>query len=144
MRDLRRAAREVDTDESAAALLVELAAGADLVAPSDGVTPDWVPTTQADVWLTGGPETRWSLLARTWLELPRLPGLVGRKDDTGKPINALSDGVRRPLAPRDRRRVLDGLAELPPGHAAADSPPSWPTSWPGARPAAADGCATRW
>ena len=65
------------------------------------------------------PETRWSLLARTWLELPRLPGLVGRKDDAGKPINALSDGVRRPLAPRDRRRVLDGLAELPPGHAAA-------------------------
>lgn len=119
VRDLRRAAREIDTDESTAAFLVELAAGADLVAPSDGGTPYWVPTTQADVWLTGGPETRWSLLARTWLELPRLPGLVGRKDDTGKPINALSDGVRRPLAPRDRRRVLDGLAELAPGHAAA-------------------------
>src|SRR6185312_4034689 len=119
VRDLRRAAREIDTDESAAAFLVELVAGADLVAPSEGVTPDWVPTTQADVWLTGGPETRWSLLARTWLELPRLPGLVGRKDDTGKPINALSDGARRPLAPRDRRRVLDALAELPPGHAAA-------------------------
>jgi len=119
VRDLRRAAREIDTDEPAAAFLVELVVGADLVAPSEGVTPDWVPTTQADVWLTGGPETRWSLLARTWLELPRLPGLVGRKDDTGKPINALSDGARRPLAPRDRRRVLDGLAELPPGHAAA-------------------------
>jgi len=119
VRDLRRAAREIDTDEPTAAFLIELAAGADLVAPSEGVTPDWLPTTQADVWLTGGPETRWSLLARTWLELPRLPGLVGRKDDAGKPINALSDGARRPLAPRDRRRVLDGLAELPPGHAAA-------------------------
>ena len=113
VRDLRRAAREIDADEPTAALVVELAAGADLVAPSEGVTPDWVPTTQADVWLTGGPETRWSHLARTWLDLPRLPGLVGRKDDAGKPINALSDGVRRPLAPRDRRRVLDGLAELP-------------------------------
>ena len=119
VRDLRRAAREIDTDEPTAAFLIELAAGADLVAPSEGVTPDWLPTTQADVWLAGGPETRWSLLARTWLELPRLPGLVGRKDDAGKPINALSDGARRPLAPRDRRRVLDGLAELPPGHAAA-------------------------
>jgi hypothetical protein len=119
VRDLRRAAREIDTDERGAALLIELASGADLIAPSDSVTPEWVPTTQADVWLTGGPETRWSLLARTWLELPRLPGMVGRKDDTGKPINALSDGVRRPLAPRDRRRVLEGLAELPPGHAAA-------------------------
>ena len=65
----------------------------------------------------GGPELRWSALARTWLDLPRLPGLVGRKDDAGRPISALSDGVRRPLAPRDRRRVLAGLAELPPGAA---------------------------
>ncbi len=119
VRDLRRAAREIDADEPTAALVVELAAGADLVAPSEGVPPDWVPTTQADVWLAGGPETRWSHLARTWLDLPRLPGLVGRKDEAGKPINALSDGVRRPLAPRDRRRVLDGLAELRPGHAVA-------------------------
>ncbi len=119
VRDLRRAAREIDADEATAALIVELALGADLVAPSDGATPEWTPTTQADVWLAGGPETRWSLLARTWLDLPRLPGLVGRKDDAGKPINALSDGVRRPLAPRDRRRVLDGLAELAPGQAAA-------------------------
>ena len=37
--------------------------------------------------------------------------------DAGKPINALSDAVRRPLAPRDRRRVLGGLAELGPGTA---------------------------
>ena len=119
VRDLRRTAKEIDADEPTTALVVELASGADLVAPSDGVTPEWMPTTQADVWLTGGPEIRWSLLARTWLELPRLPGMVGRKDDTGKAINALSDGVRRPLAPRDRRRVLEGLAELSPGHAAA-------------------------
>lgn len=119
VRDLRRTAREIDADEPTTALIVELASGADLVAPSDGVAPEWMPTTQADVWLTGGPEIRWSLLARTWLELPRLPGMVGRKDDAGKAINALSDGVRRPLAPRDRRRVLEGLAELSPGHAAA-------------------------
>jgi hypothetical protein len=119
VRELRRAAKEMDADETTAALLVELAVAADLVGESDGVTPDWVPTTNADVWAAGGPELRWSLLARTWLDLPRLPGLVGRKDDAGRPISALSDGVRRPLAPRDRRRVLAGLAELPPGTAAA-------------------------
>jgi hypothetical protein len=62
---------------------------------------------------------RWSLLARTWLDLPRLPGLVGRRDDAGRPISAVSDAVRRPLAPRDRRRVLAGLAELPAGTAPA-------------------------
>jgi hypothetical protein len=121
VRELRRAAREMDTDETTAALLVELALAADLVGESDGVAPDWVPTTTADVWAAGGPETRWSTIARTWLDLPRLPGLIGRKDDAGRPISALSDGVRRPLAPRDRRRVLAGLAELPPGTAPASA-----------------------
>ncbi|HLU56759.1 MAG TPA: helicase-associated domain-containing protein [Pseudonocardia sp.] len=119
VRELRRAAREMDTDEATAALLVELALAADLVGESDGVTPDWVPTTTADVWAAGGPEVRWATIARAWLDLPRMPGLVGRKDDAGRPISALSDGVRRPLAPRDRRRVLAGLAELPPGTAPA-------------------------
>jgi hypothetical protein len=121
VRELRRAAREMDTDETTAALLVELALAADLVGESDGVAPDWVPTTTADVWAAGGPETRWSAIVRTWLDLPRLPGLIGRKDDAGRPISALSDGVRRPLAPRDRRRVLAGLAELPPGTAPASA-----------------------
>jgi hypothetical protein len=115
VRELRRAAKEMDADETVAALLVELAVAADLVGESDGVAPEWVPTTNADVWAAGGPELRWSLIARTWLDLPRLPGLVGRKDDAGRAISALSDAVRRPLAPRDRRRVLAGLAELPPG-----------------------------
>ena len=32
--------------------------GADLVAESDGVAPEWVPTTTADVWAAGGPELR--------------------------------------------------------------------------------------
>jgi hypothetical protein len=117
VRELRRAAREMEADESVAALLVELAVAADLVAESDGASPEWVPTTAADVWAAGGPELRWSLLATTWLDLPRLPGLVGRRDEGDRPIAALSEGVRRPLAARDRRRVLAGLAELRPGTA---------------------------
>ncbi len=117
VRELRRAAREMDTDEATGALLVELASAADLVGETDSVGPEWVPTTAADVWSVGGPELRWSLLARSWLDMGRLPGLVGRKDDAGRTVSALSDAVRRPLAPRDRRRVLAGLAELAPGHA---------------------------
>ncbi|MCO1655069.1 helicase-associated domain-containing protein [Pseudonocardia humida] len=117
VRDLRRAAREIDADEPTAALLIEVAVAADLVTETDGAPPEYVPTTAVDVWATGGPGARWLQLARSWLDLPRLPGLVGRKDDAGKAINPLSDGVRRPLAPRDRRRVLAGLAELPPGTA---------------------------
>ncbi|WP_219417924.1 helicase-associated domain-containing protein [Pseudonocardia nigra] len=117
VRELRRAAKEMDVDEAVAALIVELAVAADLVGESDGAAPEWVPTTNVDVWAAGGPEARWAVLARTWLDLPRLPGLVGRKDEAGRPISALSDAVRRPLAPRDRRRVLAGLAELDPGTA---------------------------
>ena len=115
VRELRRVAREVDADETTAALLVELAVAADLVAESDGVAPEWVPTTAADVWAAGGPEQKWARLARAWLDLPRVPGIVGTRDDAGRPIAALADGPRRPTAPRDRRRVLAGLAELPPG-----------------------------
>ena len=117
VRELRRVAREVDADETTAALLVELAVAADLVAESDGVAPEWVPTTAADVWAAGGPEQKWARLARAWLDLPRVPGIVGTRDDAGRPIAALADGPRRPTAPRDRRRVLAGLAELPPGTA---------------------------
>ncbi len=117
VRDLRRTARDIDADEAVTALLVEIAVAGDLVAEGDGAGPEWLPTTAADGWLAAGPEVRWSQLARTWLALPRLPGMVGRRDDAGRPINALSDGVRRPLAPRDRRRILAGLAELPPGTA---------------------------
>lgn len=118
VRELRRVAKEIDADETTAALVVELAVAADLVGTGEGPNQEWVPTTAADVWAAGGPETRWSLLARTWLDLPRLPGLVGRRDEAGRPIPPLSDAVRRPLAGRDRRRVLAGLAELPPGTAA--------------------------
>jgi Helicase conserved C-terminal domain len=115
VRELRRAAREMDADEATAALLVEIAVAADLVGETDGVAPEWVPTTAADVWAAAGPEQRWAVLARTWLDLPRLPGLVGSRDDAGRPVAALSDGPRRPTAPRDRRRVLAGLGELRPG-----------------------------
>ncbi len=117
VRDLRRVARETDADESVAALLVEVAAAADLVGESDGVNAEWLPTTAADVWAAAGPEQRWAVLARAWLDLPRLPGLVGTRDDAGRPVAALSDGPRRPTAPRDRRRVLAGLAELAAGTA---------------------------
>jgi hypothetical protein len=117
VRELRRLAREVDADETTAALLAEIVVAADLVGESDGVAPEWVPTTGADVWAAGGPEQKWAVLARAWLDLPRVPGLIGARDDAGRPIAALSDGPRRPTAPRDRRRVLAGLAELPAGTA---------------------------
>lgn len=120
VRELRRAARRLDVDEAAAALVVELAAAATLVAAAEGADPQWAPTTQADGWLAQRPEQRWAALAVGWLELPRLPGLAGTRDDRDRPLAVLSEELRRPFAPRDRRWVLEVLAELPPGHGAGD------------------------
>ncbi|MDN5914673.1 MAG: helicase-associated domain-containing protein [Pseudonocardia sp.] len=115
VRDLRRVAKDCDTDEATAALLVEVLRAADLLGETETTQPEWLPTTAADAWRASPDETRWAELARAWIDLPRLPGLVGRRDEADRPIAALSDAVRRPPAGRDRRRVLTALAELAPG-----------------------------
>ncbi|MBP2475041.1 hypothetical protein JOF53_003913 [Crossiella equi] len=120
VRELRRAAKVLDVDEARAGLLAELVVGANLVGDSEGGEPEWVPTTAADAWLVGLPEQRWATLAQAWLDLPRLPGLYGRRDDKDRPLGVLSEELRRPVAPRERRRVLDVLAELPAGATVKD------------------------
>ncbi|MBW4718966.1 helicase-associated domain-containing protein [Saccharothrix obliqua] len=120
VRDLRKLAKDLAVDESRAALLVELVVNAGLVVDTEGAEPEWAPTTQADSWLTAAPEHRWATLAQAWLDLPRLPGLIGRRDDRDRLLNPLAPELNRPAAPRDRRRVLDALAALPPGTGAPD------------------------
>jgi hypothetical protein len=119
VRELRRVAKALEIDEQRLTFLVELVVGAGLVANSEEADPQWVPTTQADSWLAAGPEHRWSTLAQAWLELPRLPGLVGARDERDRLLGPLSEDLRRPLAPRDRRHVLGVLDELPSGHGVA-------------------------
>lgn len=116
VRDLRRAGKALDLDRARLALVIELAAGANLIANSADAFPRWVPTTHADTWLTTTPEQRWTMLATAWLQLPRLPGLCGVRDEKDRILGPLSDDLRRPLAPVDRRRVLSLLEELPSGH----------------------------
>ncbi|MBO0874105.1 MAG: helicase-associated domain-containing protein, partial [Pseudonocardia sp.] len=117
VRELRKMARELGLAEGEAGLLIEVMVAAGLIADSESASgSEWVPTTQADIWAAGGPEQRWLTLARAWLELARLPGMIGMRDDTDRVLGPLSDELRRPLAPRDRRRVLDAVAELPAGH----------------------------
>ncbi|WP_440899697.1 helicase-associated domain-containing protein [Actinosynnema sp.] len=120
VRELRRVAKDLDVTEERAALLVELAVSAGLVGDSAGLEPEWVPTAQADPWLAAGPEQRWAVLAQAWLELGRLPGLVGGRDDRDRLLNPLAPELARAAAPKDRRRVLEALAELEPGTAAPD------------------------
>ncbi len=121
LRDLRRLARELDTDERGAGLVTELALGAGLVADNGSATSaEWQPTTLADVWLATTPANRWATLAAAWLDLPRLPGLAGMRDAKDKVLAPLSDDLRRPPAPAERRRILNALAELRPGTGIAD------------------------
>ncbi|HWC80813.1 MAG TPA: helicase-associated domain-containing protein [Pseudonocardiaceae bacterium] len=120
VRELRKLARELVADEARATLLAELTVAGELVADTETTAPEWVPTTQSDAFRVASPEQRWATLATAWLDLPRLPGLAGLRDDRDRLLAPLSDELRRPLAPRDRRRVLDALAELPAGTAPAD------------------------
>ncbi|MQA07339.1 MAG: DNA-binding protein [Pseudonocardiaceae bacterium] len=121
VREQRRISKELDVDDARSALLVELAAGAGLIADSAEASPEWVPTTLADSWLASTPPHRWVVLAEAWLDLPRLPGMVGRQDmrhsqaRDAKPPVPLAEELHRPLAPAARRRVLAALAELEPG-----------------------------
>ena len=121
VRDLRRTGKTLDVTENRLALIVELAVAAGLIAASDDNDPQWVPTIQSDTWLASLPEQRWAPLAGAWLDLPRLPGLIGQRDEKDRLLGPLSEDLRRPLAPRDRRRILGLLDELPSGHGVRNS-----------------------
>ncbi len=117
VRDVRRTARRLDVEESTVALLAEVTVAAGLVTGSDEGTDGrlWLPTVAVDSWLAARPERRWAMLADAWLELPRLPGLAGTRDDKDRPLAPLSEELRQPRAMAQRRRVLDVLADLPAG-----------------------------
>jgi Helicase conserved C-terminal domain len=117
VRDVRRTARLLDVDEARVALLAEVAVAAGLITWTDEAAgaPLWLPTVAADSWLAAPPQRRWAMLARAWLELPRLPGLARTRDDKDRPLAALSEELRRPRAPAQRRRILEVIAELPAG-----------------------------
>src|SRR5690606_3646098 len=120
VRDLRSAARMLQVEEQVAALLVEVAAAAGLLAVGspDG-TESWLPTGEYDEWCRLGAAERGERLASAWLGMPRLPGLVGAKDANGRAGNALAPGLVDPHAADTRRLALSLVAELPEGTALA-------------------------
>ncbi|GLW32051.1 helicase-associated domain-containing protein [Actinoplanes regularis] len=127
VRDLKRLARAAGCDEPGAALLVEVAYAAGLLGESEapvhrapGAVQDiFLPTGAYDLWRATGMAHRWSVLARAWLTMTRQPGLVGRRDERDRPINALAPDAERAGAPQARREALDALAGLEPGAAPA-------------------------
>ena len=128
VRELRRAARELDVDERHAALLIEVAHASGLLAPDGETGESWLPTAGPggyDAWLMQPTATRWCLLARAWVSTTRVPGLVGRRDSldsVGRPApapNALGPDVDRALAPIVRSDLLKLLDTVDPGTAPA-------------------------
>jgi Helicase conserved C-terminal domain len=121
VRDLRTTATELHVDEPTAALIVETAYAAGLLATAadpDG-NPAWVPTDLYDQWTARPVPERWSALARAWLESPRMPSLVGDRDPAGKVWNALAPELAGVHQVESRRMALEQLAALPPGEVLA-------------------------
>ncbi|WP_424184084.1 helicase-associated domain-containing protein [Actinokineospora sp. G85] len=121
VRDLKKVAKAVELSDRDTTVLVEVAVAASLVADSETTSPEWAPTTHADLWLAAAPANRWATLAAAWLDLPRVPGLGGMRDPKDRLLAPLSDELRRPVAPVERSRVLAALAELRTGAAVVDA-----------------------
>ena len=75
----------------------------------------WLPTDLVDTWVLRPPAERWAGLARTWLDSPRMPGLVGSRDTAGKPWNALAPELAGVHMAETRAMTLAALAALPDG-----------------------------
>ena len=116
VRDLKATAELLQMDERTAALHVEIAFAADLVATGPDAEGDavWLPTDTFDIWSAASVADRWARLALAWLDSPRLVGLVGGRE-AGKPVNALVPDLERAWLPETRRVTLAQVAGLPRG-----------------------------
>ena len=119
VRDLRRVARILDVSESTAALLMEVAFEAGLLASSHTTDSSYLPTTEFDSWLRRDTSSRWVSLASAWLGMTRLPSLIGERDERDKTIAPLSADAERHSAPSLRLSLLRLLADLSPDTAPA-------------------------
>lgn len=121
VRDLKAAAAQLHVDEPTAALLIELAATAGLLAlGTDGAGGAvWLPTDAYDLWSAKETAPRWLHLVESWLASPRLAGLVGTRDQAGKTWNALVPELSSTVVAEARRMALEQLADLAPGEVLA-------------------------
>ena len=115
VREVRTLAAGIHVDVDQTGFLIELARAAGLLAP--GEDPDrgdvWLPTGQFDSWRDRSAAQRWAVLVRAWLRTPRATGLVGGRDENGRPVNALAPDLERGGAATVRAAALDVLAALP-------------------------------
>ncbi|WP_432561262.1 helicase-associated domain-containing protein [Kineococcus sp. SYSU DK003] len=120
VRDLKRTATALEVDEATAALVVETAWVAGLVADDGEVEPRWLPTPAFDAWLEEDLPEQWLQLVTAWLPSTRVPAMVGTRDAKDSARNALGPDLDRASAVPVRHAVLAELAALP-ADAAADA-----------------------
>jgi hypothetical protein len=121
VRDLARTALTLDLDEEGAALVIEVAYAAGLLAADGEVDEVWCPTPAYDSWRLRPTAEQWALLAQAWLLMTRTPVLASGRDDAGSRVNVLARDLDRSLTPEARRALLDELATLPPGQSPSHS-----------------------
>lgn len=114
-RDLKRTSSFLEVSEDIAAFWLELALAAGLLAPDGEADEHYAPTPYFDEWMELAPAERWAPLAAAWLASTRTSGLIGGSDTKDRTLSALGPHLDRSAAPEVRRRVLELLAELPPG-----------------------------
>ncbi|WTP19096.1 helicase C-terminal domain-containing protein [Streptomyces sp. NBC_00191] len=117
VRDLKRTAAALDTNEQMAGFWLELTYAAGLLASDGAAEERYAPTPAYDDWLTLPAAERWARLAAAWLTATRTAGLIGGQDTKGRTLSALGPDLDRSAATEVRRRVLDLLATLPAGTA---------------------------
>lgn len=109
VRELRRLAVRLEVSDAVAALVVEVAEAAGLIADDGAEQPSLVPTTEADAWLEVPVGARWHALVRAWLASDHATWLVGSRDEGGTTRGALDPELRRPWVPRLRATTLAAL-----------------------------------
>jgi hypothetical protein len=116
VRDLKATAALLHADERTAALHVELAAAAGLLAQGETTELDaaWLPTDAFDAWRGRPLSERWAGLASAWLHGDRLTGLIGSRRQ-GKGVNALGPELERSWLPDARRTALTEVAAVAEG-----------------------------
>ncbi|GAB3995923.1 helicase-associated domain-containing protein [Nocardioides marmoraquaticus] len=122
VRDLKAAADLLQLEPAEAALVIETAAGAGLLATgmTDDVDAAWLPTEAFDAWQGKPVAEQWVTLVRAWLDSPRLVALVGTRV-ADKPVNALAPDLERAWLRDLRHDLLAEVVALPEGEVLAST-----------------------
>jgi hypothetical protein len=136
-RELRRAAKLIDTDDNEVRLWLEIGYAAGLLGLVDETV---APTALSDDWRAASPAERLATLLTTWLTLPTVP-TADRRPGGGPSLAALLPDLAWAPVLDGRPGLLRLLGTLPPGRGAAAAGPG-----DGDRPADGDAVAAalRW